>query len=668
MAIVFGAAVDITSGVGDSPDGTFGVFRLSDDMVLSTWPSADQRGASFSIVTLDGVRVVAAQPLDPSRYVPGGRDVESQEIFGALLSADGTRVSVFFSEQGYDDGIRDFTTQCFVRSFDLATGAPIGPAREIDSPAYLGPSNSQSMQTSDGLLAVSAGYSGLGPLSDPRDLGLILYDAQGNVVAGPTSPRPDSFSSPNAGGHAIVEAGGLILAIHATLDVTFSGFFPTSSSDITGQFYRPDGTPVGGPFAIFEDIVHPLNTNSQNAVRAAVLTDGRVIVVTPDRNAPAPAGGGTSAQLTAVILNPDGSVSVPAFGIRQSPDQQFGSPRPLFSLNALDDGGFVIGHDIQASGIGENYGFQMYDADARPTQHAVYIVTLADTLAGAALSQGNTVLRGDGTGLIISESAQQARSLTVPVEGGPPATGPTPGPDTLRGDDGPDVIDGLAGDDRIDGRGGDDVLRGGDGNDSIAGGAGNDRLHGDRGNDTVAGGAGHDTVVGEAGNDILRGDAGNDRIEAGSGRDVLRGGGGNDSLSGANDADRLFGGAGRDTLDGGNGDDLLSGEGGADRLSGGAGNDRLTGGAGNDRLDGGTGGDVFVFAGAFGADVIEGFDRLAAGEVIDLGAVRAITGFADLVDNHMAQVGRDTVITAGANTITLAGVRAERLTMDDFLF
>jgi len=42
--------------------------------------------------------------------------------------------------------------------------------------------------------------------------------------------------------------------------------------------------------------------------------------------------------------------------------------------------------------------------------------------------------------------------------------------------------------------------------------------------------------------------------------------------------------------------------------------------------------------------------------------------FADLSANHMAQVGGNTVITSGINTLTLAGITMANLMAGDFLF
>ncbi|MEM6619264.1 MAG: calcium-binding protein, partial [Pseudomonadota bacterium] len=78
--------------------------------------------------------------------------------------------------------------------------------------------------------------------------------------------------------------------------------------------------------------------------------------------------------------------------------------------------------------------------------------------------------------------------------------------------------------------------------------------------------------------------------------------------------------------------------------------------------------DVFVFEDGFGNDVITDFNVRAVAEDIDLSGVSAITSFADLAANHMAQVGADVVITAGADTITVQGADLAKLDAEDFIF
>jgi serralysin len=155
---------------------------------------------------------------------------------------------------------------------------------------------------------------------------------------------------------------------------------------------------------------------------------------------------------------------------------------------------------------------------------------------------------------------------------------------------------------------------------------------------------GNDTLNGENGNDAILGLAGNDTLNGDNGNDVLDGGGGIDTLIGGNGDDMLFGSVGIDTLMGGNGDDSLDG------------------GAGDDSLTGGKGPDQFVFNAGFGDDVITDFEnndviQFEDGLFQDAQAVLAAS----------QQVGEDTVITAGTNTVTLLGVQASSLQEDDFL-
>jgi Ca2+-binding RTX toxin-like protein len=132
-------------------------------------------------------------------------------------------------------------------------------------------------------------------------------------------------------------------------------------------------------------------------------------------------------------------------------------------------------------------------------------------------------------------------------------------------------------------------------------------------------------------------------------------------------ADSLAGGGGPDTLIGNEGADTLAGAGGNDTLAGGADADRLTGGAGNDVLIGGFGADSFAFGAGFGRDVIMDFDADPAGgqDRLDLTALNvSAASFAATV--RVAQSGYDTVVTIGADSVTLMNVGAASVTRDDF--
>jgi Ca2+-binding RTX toxin-like protein len=267
------------------------------------------------------------------------------------------------------------------------------------------------------------------------------------------------------------------------------------------------------------------------------------------------------------------------------------------------------------------------------------------------------------------------------------------GNDVLNGGDGDDILRGGAGDDTIDGGAGFDVLDlsdatgtltvnlaagtvsgAGIGTDHFTGietfrfGAGNDQITGGNGDDTFDGGAGNDTINGGAGDDILGGGEGADVIDAGSGDDTLSGGIGNDTLKAGSGDDSVDGGNGIDTIDAGSGDDVVMAGADADKVNGGSGNDVIDGGTGNDILTGGSGSDVFVFAAAFGKDMITDFT--ASGSSKDM--IQFSTDlFADYaaVMSHTAQVGSDIVVTLDADhAVTLANTSLASLTADDFRF
>lgn len=230
---------------------------------------------------------------------------------------------------------------------------------------------------------------------------------------------------------------------------------------------------------------------------------------------------------------------------------------------------------------------------------------------------------------------------------------------------------------RIQSNGGNDTLDGGAGNDIMIGGAGDDTYIVDNAADRtveVAGG-GIDTVMASV-TDTLQANVenlvltGGDNI-GGTGNglaNTMTGNDGNNTLNGAGGADILFGGLGADTLNGGAANDTLDGGDGDDVLTGNAGNDTFIGGAGDDMLIGGGGNDTFVFGPGFGNDTIVTFDANPAGgqDLMDISAL----GIGDITFDaavDIAQVGGNTVITIGTDTITLVGVARASVTQTDFI-
>ena len=225
-----------------------------------------------------------------------------------------------------------------------------------------------------------------------------------------------------------------------------------------------------------------------------------------------------------------------------------------------------------------------------------------------------------------------------------------------------------------------DVLHGTDESDVIQGFDRDDLLYGYLGNDRLFGGAGKDTLFGGAGADVLDGGEDNDTasyINSASGVKVKLSGTGSggdaegdtliniESLVGSRHDDYLFGDTGDNVISGSRGNDRIYGGGGNDRIYGGIGNDELNGGEGVDIFYGGIGDDNFVFTDGDGHDTIEDFVAGAgSNDVIDLSDHSGVNGFNNIV---AAQVGPDTFIDLGNDSITLLGVNAVDLHADDFI-
>jgi Ca2+-binding RTX toxin-like protein len=247
------------------------------------------------------------------------------------------------------------------------------------------------------------------------------------------------------------------------------------------------------------------------------------------------------------------------------------------------------------------------------------------------------------------------------------------GNDTIIGSDGRDVIASGSGNDWVMSGAGDDVLYGNDGNDMLDGGAGRDTLYGGAGDDwliysgalvgaveTMDGGAGNDTA------DFMTAAAGVRVDLLSGGIEVSIGGVGIvdlvrvENARGSAFADTLIGDGNANKLVGLEGNDALYGSGGADILEGGAGDDLIVGGLNKDLLTGGAGRDTFRFAAGDGADTITDFTR--GEDVIDL------LGVATFATLKFKQIGTDTQIKIGLDTILLHNVVATTLTAGDFQF
>ncbi|MCP5083008.1 MAG: hypothetical protein GY948_15085 [Alphaproteobacteria bacterium] len=297
----------------------------------------------------------------------------------------------------------------------------------------------------------------------------------------------------------------------------------------------------------------------------------------------------------------------------------------------------------------------------------------------------------------------------------------------IWGRNGNDILYGKAGDDQLFGDAGNDTLLGGTGADVIDGGDGRDRaqFHGSEAGiivnlltGVVSGGEAEgdtlisiervygsihaDHITGDDGNNDLWGNHGDDQLFGGDGNDLLLGMGGGDHLDGGEGTDRaqynhstagvivdlqntsdntgfaegdtyvsiedLYGSNFADSLRGDAGDNTIWGADGNDALFGRGGNDRLFGGKGDDHISGGDGNDTFWFDNEFGTDRVEDFEVLNPAEKIDLSAVSEISGFDDLMSNHLTAQNGNAVITAGNNKIILEGVLLSELDNSNFAF
>ncbi|MCI4661723.1 MAG: M64 family metallo-endopeptidase [Neomegalonema sp.] len=259
-----------------------------------------------------------------------------------------------------------------------------------------------------------------------------------------------------------------------------------------------------------------------------------------------------------------------------------------------------------------------------------------------------------------------------------------------RGDN---IVRGLSLADALEGGIGEDLLRGGSGNDSLSGGAGNDTLVGQSGADALFGGAGDDLLIFDADDVEIYGGTGSDHASVASGElravtldlfahdiEQATGGAGDDILSangstsyvgirGLGGNDTITGGGANDVLRGGDGDDVIEGGYGADLLSGDAGADTLSGGAGADRLYGGGDADVFVFAtNGEGNDRIldfeDGIDKIAFESASTRLGVQAF----DDLDIYSLPLDDNAYVDYGTGRIVVAGVTADALGEDDFIF
>lgn len=139
-------------------------------------------------------------------------------------------------------------------------------------------------------------------------------------------------------------------------------------------------------------------------------------------------------------------------------------------------------------------------------------------------------------------------------------------------------------------------------------------------------------------------------------------------VGGAGDSNILLGSRFNDQLSGTADDEVIRGLAGRDKIHAGAGDDHIDGGKGRDTLWGQDGADIFAFSGKNGMDDIADFS-FADGDRIDLSGVKAITSYADLMNNHFFSLDGEAYIRfSKGHDILLLGVDANAMTEASFIF
>ena len=198
---------------------------------------------------------------------------------------------------------------------------------------------------------------------------------------------------------------------------------------------------------------------------------------------------------------------------------------------------------------------------------------------------------------------------------------------------------------------------------------------------TLIGGA-NLNAVGNTLNNVLTGNSGNNVLNGGVGADTMIGGAGNDTYHVDNVGDTIIelAGQGIDTVISsvnfalwqhgqhvehltliGTGNISGVGNARANAIQGNSGNNWLDGSVGNDFLTGGAGADTFAFLAAGDTDTITDFEA-------GIDTIRIGLGVSNFSQVTVTDVGADTHLTFGTNTIVLQNFDHTLVSESDFSF
>ncbi|MCW8841843.1 MAG: Hint domain-containing protein, partial [Rhodobacteraceae bacterium] len=556
------------------------------------------------------------------------------------------------------------TTDLDLSDTDSVAGIDTASATNNSGP-NTGDDNSILVEVAGPVASIEITHSNDGGDGSNVNITDVLFDAGGDIIAGPGNDEGDSILGGTGDDLIYGQEGSDTIDGEEGNDTIYGGG-PEGTTSSEREIFEWSEGPGFGNNADAPNFTQ--DTGSANITFTTVNTSGYAATdyQTTDQD---------TSELDAEV-GENSSLSSNLYTSSDSATYQWQSDTPVedveFRINDIDGDGRVV--------------VRAYDENGNPVE-----VTLSDAGSGLALSDSDGVPGNDtatSTDNNYTNDDNPEHSVLVNIEGPvsrweivheqdgrydsginvtdiafdvPVVTGGT-------GDDTGDSLTGGEGDDVIFGQGGDDTIFGNDGSDTIEGGTGDDYIDassddpvdlpdlgfpsymglpevpadldpnndkdfvdGGAGNDTILTGDDDDTIIGGSGDDLIDGGVDKDLIEAGSGDDTIIGGEGNDTIDGGDGDDLIFGGLdpafpdylnipndgsvgdpdpelenGRDLIDGGAGDDTIYGQDDDDTITGGSGDDYLDGGVDDDLISGGDGSDTII--GGQGTDTMSGGD------------------------------------------------------------
>ncbi|MCB1518132.1 MAG: hypothetical protein KDJ19_11020 [Hyphomicrobiaceae bacterium] len=445
-------------------------------------------------------------------------------------------------------------------------------------------------------------------LQDPdASVGAFLqrFDADGNAVGTETEINVNTTNNQNVDDIVALADGGWVIVWESFLQ-------DGSSTGVYQTRYNASGTAITGDL-----LVNTYTTSDQSDAAAVALDDGGWVVTWNSNGQDGDSFGIYQQRYDrdGAAMGPETQVHTTITGVQANS-----------SVASLRDGGWVVAWksehvDADATGIVQ----QRFDADGHKVgTETVVNVTFADIQQNpvvTALGNGGWIVAWESYGQDGDKLGVYQRVFMPDVEG-------TSKSDTLVGTRWNETIIGHSGNDALKGGGGDDVMVGGYGNDTYYVNSVGDQVQ------ETAATQGHDLVRSSISYSLFS----NVFLED------LRLTGGQDITGRGNAGDNL--------------------------IVGNKGQNSLEGRSGNDQLRGGKGVDAFVFKTGWDHDTVLDFHATGSdNDLIDLSGLGSVTGWNDLKNHHLTQVGKDIVIDGlNGDILTLNHVKLADLDKTDFIF